>query len=98
MSLGISTKKTYDDKEHEETELEHGENETESSIDEQSEDTSEMKRIPEITIEELQTAINRLKKRQISRQQWNQSRGHQSLRRRDESDVETDLQRESKAK
>ena len=37
--------------------------------------TNEMMRIPEITIEELQTAINRLKKkRQICRQQWTQSR------------------------
>ena len=71
----------------------------ESSIDEQSKDTSEMKRIPEITIEELQTAINRLKKkRKISRKQWNQSRRHQSLRRRNERDGETDLQRDSEAK
>ena len=57
-----------------------------------------MKGIPEITIEELQTAINRLKKNQISRQQWNQSRRHQSLRRRDERHGETDLQRGSNAK
>ena len=56
MSLGISTKQL------EETEQEHEENENESSIDVQNKDTSEMKRIPEITIEELQTAINRLKK------------------------------------
>ena len=46
----------------EETDLEHEENETESSIDEQSTDTSEMKGIPEITIEELQTAIKKLRK------------------------------------
>ena len=51
-----------------------------------------MKRIPEITIEELQTAINRLKKTKR-----NQSRRHQSLRRRDERDGEADLQRVSKA-
>ena len=59
----ILSKKLYDDKKHEETELEHEETETESSIDEQSKDTSEMKGIPEITIEELQAAINRLKKK-----------------------------------
>ena len=63
MSLVNSTKKQNDDNKYEETELEHEENETESSIDEQSKDTSEMKGIPEITIEEVQTAINRLKKK-----------------------------------
>ena len=62
----------------------------------QNKDTSEMKRIPEITTKELRTAINKLK-RQICRQQWNQSRGHQSLRRRDERNGETDLQRNRKA-
>ena len=51
-----------DHKEHEETELSHAENETENSIDDQSQGTNEMKRIPETTTEELQTAINRLKK------------------------------------
>ena len=96
--FGEFHKKLYDDQEHEETEQEHEENETESSIDVQNKDTSEMKRIPEITIEELQTAINRLKKRQICRQQRNQSRGHQSLRRRDERNGETDLQRNLQAK
>ena len=62
MFLGEFYKKLQDDQEHEETEQEHEENETESSIDVQSKDTSEMKRIPEIAIEEPQTAINRLKK------------------------------------
>ena len=38
------------------------ENENESSIDVQNRVTNEMMRIPEITTEELQTAINRLKK------------------------------------
>ena len=42
----------FDDKEREETELEHEENDTENSIDEQSRGTNEMKRTPEITIEE----------------------------------------------
>ena len=54
--------KLYDDQEHEETEKENEENENESSIDVQNKDTSEMMRIPEITTEELQTAINRVKK------------------------------------
>ena len=35
-------KKLFDDKKYEETELEHQENENESSIDGQSKDTSEM--------------------------------------------------------
>ena len=96
--FGEFHKKLYDDQEHEETEQEHEENETESSIDVQNKDTSEMKRIPEITNEELQTAINRLKKMHICRQQWNQSRGHQSLRWRDERNGKTDLQRNRKAK
>ena len=59
MSLGEFYKNLYDDKEHEETELKHEENETENSIDEQSKGTNEMKRILEITAEELQTAIHR---------------------------------------
>ena len=74
-------KKLYDDQEHQETEQEHEENKTERSIDVHNRNTSEMKRIPEITIEELQTATNRLKKRQIRRQQRNQSGRHQSVRR-----------------
>ena len=37
-------------------------NETENNIEDQGTDTNEMKEIPEITTEELQTAINRLKK------------------------------------
>ena len=60
MFLGTSTK-NYDNQEHEDTEQEKEENEHESSIDVQNKDTSEMMRIPEITTEELQTAINRLK-------------------------------------
>ena len=55
-------KKLYDDQEHQEIEQEHEENKTERSIDVHNRNTSEMKRIPEITIEELQTATNRLKK------------------------------------
>ena len=81
MSLGEFYKKLNDDQEHEETEQENEENENESSVDVQNKDTIEMIRIPEITTEELQTAINRLKKRHICRQQRNQSRRHQSMRR-----------------
>ena len=61
-SLRASYKKLYDDKEHEETEQENGENENESSIDVHDRNTNEMMRIPEITTEELQTAINKLNK------------------------------------
>ena len=81
MSLEISTKKLYDDSEQDESEQEIGENENESSTDVHNNNTDEMTRIPEITTEELQTPINRLKKMQICRQQRNQSRRHQSLRR-----------------
>ena len=70
--FGEFYKQFYDDQEHEETEKENEENENESSIDVQNKDLSETMRIPEITTEELQTAINRLKKRQICRQR-NQS-------------------------
>ena len=76
MSSGNSTKKLYDDQEHEETEQEHEENETESSIDVQNKDTSEMKRIPEITIWRVTDCNQQTQK--ICRQQWNQSRRHQS--------------------
>ena len=48
------------DAKYDETELEHEENETQSSIDDQGNDAREMKGIPEITSEELQAAINRL--------------------------------------
>ena len=62
MSLENSTEKLYDDNEQEESEQEIGENENESSIDVHSSNTKEMMRIPEITTEELRTAINKLKK------------------------------------
>ena len=58
-----STQNLHDDEKYDETELEHEENETENSIDEQGNDTREMKGIPEVTSEELQTAITRLKKK-----------------------------------
>ena len=61
-AFGEFYKQFYDDQEHEGTEQENEENENESSIDVQNKDTSEMMRILEITTEELQTAINRLKK------------------------------------
>ena len=75
------TKKIFDDKKQEETEQKIDENENESSIDVHNNNTNEMMRIPEITTEELRTAISKLKKRQICRQQRNQSRRHQSMRR-----------------
>ena len=57
---------------------------------------SDDRRIPEITTEELQNAISKIKKRQIPRQQWNSCRRHQSLLRRDERGGETTLQRDHK--
>ena len=52
--------KLYDDNVQEETEQEDGENEHESSTDVHNRNTNEMMRIPEITTDELQTAINKL--------------------------------------
>ena len=74
-------RKLYDDNEQDESEQEIGENGNESSTDVHNNDTDEMTRIPEITTEELQTAINKLEKRQITRQQRDPSRRHQSMRR-----------------
>ena len=62
--------KLFDDNQYGDTDMESDKNETGT-------DVTEMKGIPEITSEELQAAINRLKKRQISRQLRNQSRRHQ---------------------
>ena len=72
--FGEFYKKLYDDNEQDE----HG---NESSTDVHNNDTDEMTRIPEITTEELQAAINKLKKRQITRQHRDPSRRHQSMRR-----------------
>ena len=63
MSLVNSTKKITNDNEPEETEQEICENDNERSIDVHSSNTNEMMRIPEITTEELQTAINKLEKK-----------------------------------
>ena len=61
--FGDFYKKNYDDNEQEETEQEIGENENESSTDvHNNNNTNEMTRIPEITTEELRTAINELRK------------------------------------
>ena len=94
--FGEFYKKFYDDNEQDEPEQEIGASVNESSTDVHN-DTDEMTRIPEITTEELQTAINKLKKRQIPRQQRDPSRRHQSMRRRDERNGETDFQRNHKA-
>ena len=56
MSFLNSTKKLYDDSEQDE----HG---NESNTHVHINDTEEMTRIPEITTEELQDAIRKLKKR-----------------------------------
>ena len=57
-----STKKLYEDREKDESEQELGEYENNSSTDVHNNNTEETARIPEITTEELQTAINKLKK------------------------------------
>ena len=52
-----------------------------SRTDVHTNSTDKMTRIAEITTEELRTAINKHNKRQITRQQRNQSRRHRSMRR-----------------
>ena len=83
MSFGEFYKQIHDDSEQEESEQEIGENENESSTDVHDNNTDVMTRIPEITTEELRTAINKR----------NPSRRDQSMRRRDERNGETILQR-----
>ena len=61
--FGEFYKKLYDDNEQDEKKHEIEENGNESSTDVHNNDTGEMTRIPEITTEELQTAINKLKKK-----------------------------------
>ena len=60
--FGEFYKQIYDDNEQEETEQEFGENENESCTDVQYNNTEERTRIPEITTEELQPAIDKLTK------------------------------------
>ena len=61
--FGEFYKKLYEDKENDESEQELGEDENNSSTDVHNNNTEETTRIPEITTEELQTAINKPKKR-----------------------------------
>ena len=60
--FGEFHKTLNDDNEQEESEQEIAENENESSTDVHNNNANEMTRIPEITSEELRTAINKLKK------------------------------------
>ena len=60
--FGEFNKKLYNDNEQDESEQEIGENDNESSTYVHNNGTDEMTRIPEITTEEVQTAINKLKK------------------------------------
>ena len=71
--FGEFYKKILDENEQDESEQELGEDENKSSTDVHYNNTDETTRIPEITTEELQTAINKLKK---TRQQRNPSRRH----------------------
>ena len=58
--FGEFYRKLYDDNEQDESEQEIGENENESSTAVHNNGTDEMTRIPEITTEELQIAVNKL--------------------------------------
>ena len=69
--FGEFYKKLHDDNDQEESEQEIWESENDGSIDVHNNNSNEMTRIPKITTEELRIAINKLKKRQIPRQQRN---------------------------
>ena len=58
----LPQKKLHEDKEKDESEQEQGEDDSNSCTDVHNNNTEETARIPEITTEELQTAINKLKK------------------------------------
>ena len=75
MSLENSTN-NFTKTKKDESEQEAGEDENNSSTDVHNNNTEETTRIPEITTEELQTAINKLKKKANPRQQWYPSRRH----------------------
>ena len=72
--FGEFYKRLYEDKEEDDSEHELGDDDNYSSTDVHNNITEETTGIPEITKEELQTAINKLKKKQIPRQQRNPSR------------------------
>ena len=61
--FGEVYKTMFDDNEQEESEQEIGKNENENSTDVHNNNTNEMTIIPEITTEELRTAINKVKKK-----------------------------------
>ena len=63
--LWIILQKIYDDNKQDESEQELGEDKNKSSTDVHYNSTDEMTRIPEITTEELGTAINKLKESKV---------------------------------
>ena len=71
--FGELCKRLYEDNEKDDSEHELDDDDNCSNTDVHNNDTEETAGIPEITTEELQTAINKLKKRQIPRQQRNPS-------------------------
>ena len=90
--FGEFYKKLYD-----EYEQEIGENKNESSIDAQSSNTKVTMRIPEITTEELRTAINKLKKGKSPDSNGIRAEDIKTSWRWDERNGETNLQRNQKA-
>ena len=71
--FGKFYKRLYEDNEKDDSEHELGDDDSYSSTDVHNNNTEETAGFPEITTEELQTAINKLKKRQIPRQQRSSS-------------------------
>ena len=72
--FGEFYKRLYEDNEKDDSEHELGDDDNYSSIDVHNNNTEETAGIPEITTEELQTAIKNLKKGKIPRQQRNSCR------------------------
>ena len=72
--FGEFYKRLYEDNEKDDSEHEVNDDDNYSNTDVHNNDTEETAGIPEITTEELQTAINKPKKRQIPGQQRNPSR------------------------
>ena len=91
MSLVNSTKRLYEDNEKDDSEHEVNDDGNYSNTDAHNNDTEETAGIPEITTEELQTAINKLKE--------GKSRDNKGIRAEDIKDCdderngETNLQR-----
>ena len=78
--------------------LESNKNETENNKEDQGSDVEETKEIPEFTTEELQAAINRLKKKANQETATESEPKTSKHATKNERNGETDLQRSAKTK